>query len=178
MNRHSTKYPPTTEYKPSFATYEIRHTKYEQFMQNKPNSLDTQMNVNKVLTKDYENETTLRPRQNKAKQTQFKLEAQRRSLRVSFLGIFKPGTNQTQPVVSLPALSEFILSFVEVVEPSNLSQPPNLPNSLETDRPRSKANFLATAGSLVWESQPVPALHRDESRQIPPLASLGGTTVF
>jgi hypothetical protein len=51
---------------------------------------------------------------NKAKQTQFKLEAQRRSPRVSFLAIFKPGTNQTQPVVSLPAVSK--------VEPSNLFQ--------------------------------------------------------
>jgi len=57
-------------------------------MQNKPNLLDTQMNVNSVLTKHYENVPLRRRRKNKP--------------------------NQTQPVVSLPALS-----FVEV---SNLLQ--------------------------------------------------------
>jgi hypothetical protein len=36
-------------------------------MQNKPNYLDAQMNVSSVLTKDYENKTTLQMR---GKQTQ------------------------------------------------------------------------------------------------------------
>ena len=57
-------------------------------MQNKPNLLNAQMNVNKVLTKDYEN------------------------VRLHRRGKNKP--NQTQPVVSLPAVSK--------VEPSNLSK--------------------------------------------------------
>ena len=39
-------------------------------MQNKPNLLNAQMNVNKVLTKDYENVHLLGRRKNKAKQTQ------------------------------------------------------------------------------------------------------------
>ena len=66
------------------------------FMQNKPNLLNAQMNVTSVKTKNYEQRTMNNANKNKAKQTQFKLEAQRRSLRVSFLGIFKPGTKQTQ----------------------------------------------------------------------------------
>ena len=37
------------------------------FMQNKANLLDSQMNVNKVSTKDYENERLRTRRQNKAK---------------------------------------------------------------------------------------------------------------
>ncbi|MHC4424159.1 MAG: hypothetical protein ACYSWR_05765, partial [Planctomycetota bacterium] len=40
---------------------------HESFMQNKPNYLDAQMNVSSVLTKDYENKTTLQMR---GKQTQ------------------------------------------------------------------------------------------------------------
>ncbi len=40
-------------------------------MQNKPNLLNAQMNVNKVSTKDYENETAFRLRENKPNQTQF-----------------------------------------------------------------------------------------------------------
>ncbi len=56
------------------------------FMQNKANLLDAQMNVNSVLTKYYENVPLRRRGQNKP--------------------------NQTQPVVSLPAVSK--------VEPSNL----------------------------------------------------------
>ena len=40
-------------------------------MQNKPNLLDTQMNVNKVLTKDYENARLGRRFKNKPNQTQF-----------------------------------------------------------------------------------------------------------
>lgn len=41
------------------------------FMQNKPNLLNAQMNVNKVLTKDYENVRLHRRRKNKANQSQF-----------------------------------------------------------------------------------------------------------
>jgi len=46
---------------------------YEQqtIMQNKANLLNAQINVNKVLTKDYENERLHGRRKNKAKQTQF-----------------------------------------------------------------------------------------------------------
>jgi len=40
-------------------------------MQNKPNLLNAQMNVNKVLTKDYENERLRRLGENKPNQTQF-----------------------------------------------------------------------------------------------------------
>ena len=43
---------------------------YESFMQNKPNLLDTQMNVSSVLTRDYENEPLRRRGENKPKQTQ------------------------------------------------------------------------------------------------------------
>jgi len=41
-------------------------------MQNKPNFLDALMNVNKVLTKNYENKTLGRRRKNKANQSQYK----------------------------------------------------------------------------------------------------------
>jgi len=41
------------------------------FMQNKPNFPDAQMNVNKVLTKDYENKRLRGRRKNKANQSQF-----------------------------------------------------------------------------------------------------------
>jgi len=41
------------------------------FMQNKPNLLNVQMNVNKVLTKDYENVRLHRRPENKPNQTQF-----------------------------------------------------------------------------------------------------------
>jgi hypothetical protein len=40
-------------------------------MQNKPNLLNAQMNVSSALTKDYENETAFRLRENKPNQTQF-----------------------------------------------------------------------------------------------------------
>jgi len=40
-------------------------------MQNKPNFPDAQMNVNKVLTKDYENKRLRGRRKNKANQSQF-----------------------------------------------------------------------------------------------------------
>jgi hypothetical protein len=39
-------------------------------MQNKPNLLEAQMNVNKVLTTDYENKRLRRCAENKPKQTQ------------------------------------------------------------------------------------------------------------
>jgi len=41
------------------------------FMQNKPNFPDTQMNVSKVLTRHYENDTAFKVRKNKPNQTQF-----------------------------------------------------------------------------------------------------------
>ena len=55
-------------------------------MQNKPNLLNAQINVSSIFTKDYENVHLLGRRKNKA--------------------------NQTQPVVSLPAMS-----VAERVEP-------------------------------------------------------------
>jgi len=44
---------------------------FESIMQNKPNLLNTQMNVNTVITKDYENVRLSRRRENKPNQTQF-----------------------------------------------------------------------------------------------------------
>ena len=41
------------------------------FMQNKPNLLETEMNVSSVLTKHYENQPLCERRQNKPNQTQF-----------------------------------------------------------------------------------------------------------
>ena len=43
---------------------------FKLFMQNKPNLLNTQMNITKVLTKEYENIRLLRRAENKPKQTQ------------------------------------------------------------------------------------------------------------
>ncbi len=54
----------------SLYTNEYRVSRYESFMQNKPNLLNAQMNVNKVLTKDYENDNAFRPHENKANQSQ------------------------------------------------------------------------------------------------------------
>jgi len=53
------------------------------------------MNITSVKTMNYEQITMNNEPKNKPNQSQFKLEAQRRSLWVSFLGIFKPGTNRT-----------------------------------------------------------------------------------
>ena len=41
-------------------------------MQNKPNLPDAQMNVNTVITKDYENKSNWKLGENKANQTQYK----------------------------------------------------------------------------------------------------------
>ena len=72
-------------------------------MQNKPNLLNAQINVNKVLTKDYENEQRFKT---PGKQTQ-------------------PAVSKVEPsnqhVVSLPAVSK--------VEPSNHSLTGPKPNS-------------------------------------------------
>jgi hypothetical protein len=38
---------------------------FESIMQNKPNFLDALMNVTSILTKDYENDNTFRPPENK-----------------------------------------------------------------------------------------------------------------
>jgi hypothetical protein len=45
-------------------------TMNNQIIQNKPNLLNTQMNVNSVLTEDYENEIALSLQKNKPKQSQ------------------------------------------------------------------------------------------------------------
>ncbi len=54
----------------SLYTNEYRVSRYESFLQNKPNLLNAQMNVNTVLTKDYENVHLHKGWKNKAKQTQ------------------------------------------------------------------------------------------------------------
>ncbi len=51
----------------SLYTNEYRVSRYESFMQNKAKLLNAQMNVTKVLTKDYENERLHRRGKNKAK---------------------------------------------------------------------------------------------------------------
>ncbi len=72
------------------------------FMRNKPNLPNAQMNVSSVLTKYYENKRLADAANTKPIQTQYKPN------------LSLPKGDQTQPVVSLPALS-----FVEV---SNLFQ--------------------------------------------------------
>ena len=70
------------------APLQLSRTLYKSalFSQNKPNFKKAQMNVNSVLTKDYDDIAALRLRKNKPNS--------------------KPNkSNQTQPVVSLPALS-------------------------------------------------------------------------
>ncbi len=52
-------------------THLLIYTFTHSFMQNKPNLLDTQMNANLVLTKDYENESAFGVHKNKPNQTQF-----------------------------------------------------------------------------------------------------------
>ncbi|MBA7658586.1 hypothetical protein ES703_66545 [subsurface metagenome] len=52
-------------------TYDIRYTRYDTIMQNKPNFRKAQMNVNFYSQKDYENETAFGLRENKPKQSQF-----------------------------------------------------------------------------------------------------------
>ena len=54
----------------SLYTNEYRVSRYESFLQNKPNLLDSQMNVNKVLTKGYENKRLGGGGVNKANQSQ------------------------------------------------------------------------------------------------------------
>ena len=100
--------------------------KFAPFMQNKPNFLNTQMNVNKVLTRDYEKKTLGEHGKNKANtnpiQTQYKPNSQKAKMKLTFYltkdyenerlcrcGQNKP--NQTQPVVSLPALSLPVVSL-------------------------------------------------------------------
>jgi hypothetical protein len=66
-------------------------------MQNKPNLLDTQINVSSVLIKDYENEIFLSLPKKQTQSNPNKLEAKRRSPMGELLGILKPGTKQSQP---------------------------------------------------------------------------------
>ena len=73
-------------------------------MQNKPNFRSNKRNTTFLLTKDYEqitmNNEPIKTNPNKAKQTRSEAEIPTGEL----LGIHKPGTNQTQPVVSLSNL--------------------------------------------------------------------------
>jgi len=62
-------------------------------MQNKPNFQNGKMNIALYPETNYERKGLYSCRKNKAKQTQFKLEAQRRSLRVSFLESSNQGAN-------------------------------------------------------------------------------------
>jgi hypothetical protein len=63
------------------------------FMQNKPNFLDALMNVNKVLTKNYENKTLGRRGKNKANQSQYKPNQSQYNANQSQ---YKPNTNPIQ----------------------------------------------------------------------------------
>ncbi len=45
---------------------------FESIMQNKPNLPDAQMNINSVITKDYENKSNWKLGENKANQSQYK----------------------------------------------------------------------------------------------------------
>jgi len=111
------------------------------FMQNKANFPDTQMNVSRVSTKDYEDETLGKRGKNKPNskpiQTQTNPISEKAKMNVNYIITkgyenksrfrakakqtqFKP--NQTQPVVSLPALSLLVLSIVEGSKGSNLFQ--------------------------------------------------------
>jgi len=101
-------------------------------MQNKPNFQKAQMNVNMVLTVDYEKKTLGESGKNKPNtkpiQTQTNPISEEAKMNVSYIITkgyenkprfrakakqtqFKP--NQTQPVVSLLALSLLVLSIVE-----------------------------------------------------------------
>jgi len=64
------------------------------FMQNKPNLLNVQMNVNKVLTKNYENKTLGRRGKNKANQSQYKPNQSQYNANQSQ---YKPKTNPIKP---------------------------------------------------------------------------------
>jgi len=55
----------------STSSIENPESSIESFIQNKPNLLNTQINVSSVLTKDYENSPLCRCAENKPKQTQF-----------------------------------------------------------------------------------------------------------
>ncbi len=105
----------------------------ELIMQNKANFPNAQMNVSYVSTMDYVNIRLRSRRQNKAKQSQFKAnqtqfqpkyaenKANSNPIQTQFFSLFilpmlPIHPNQTQPVVSMPALSK--------VEVSNLFQPP------------------------------------------------------
>jgi len=56
----------------------------QQFMQNKANLLDTQMNVSSVLTKHYENERLCGRRENKAKTNPNKPNFRKAKMKLSF----------------------------------------------------------------------------------------------
>ena len=62
-------------------------------MQNKPNLLNTQINVSSFITKDYENVHLLGRRKNKPKQTQFQTRSEAEIPTGGLFGILKPGTN-------------------------------------------------------------------------------------
>jgi hypothetical protein len=95
-----------------------------QIMQNKANLLDTQVNVSSVKTKDYENEIVFSFSKNKP--------------------------NQTQPVVSLPALSKPVPSAVEGVEVSNLPVV-SLSNLFQT----SPCKSGSSRGLFIWINPPI-----------------------
>jgi len=79
-------------------------------MQNKPNFRNDKMNTTFLLTKDYENEIVFMLTKNKPNQTQ----------PVVSLPALSKAEVSNLPVVSLPALSKPVPSAVEGVEVSNL----------------------------------------------------------
>ena len=88
----------TVIYRLSSVVYRLSSTTVENslqispFMQNEPNFPDDPMNVNKVITRDYENIANCKLRENKPNQTQYKANKNQN----------KPNTNpirtQTNPV--------------------------------------------------------------------------------
>ena len=84
--------PRATNYKLLTTKKELR--KIHSFMQNKPNSQKSQMNVNNVLTKDYENVHPLRRPKTNPKQTQSNpIQSQLKPKQTQF----KPKTNPIPP---------------------------------------------------------------------------------
>jgi len=78
-------------------------------MQNKPNFRSNKRNTTFLLTKYYEqitmNNEPIKTNPNKAKQTRSEFTPKGAEIPTGeLLGILKPGTNQTQPVVSLSNL--------------------------------------------------------------------------
>jgi hypothetical protein len=76
---------------PSRTLYKSAH-----FMQNKPNLLNAQINVSSVFTKDYQKRSSPRTLQKQSQSNPIQTRSAAQIPTGELLGIFKPGTNQTQ----------------------------------------------------------------------------------